>query len=86
MGFLYPSICSPSRSVKNILKVLHSNARHSNYEALKFHHTFSMGNLLKRSLMLTHVCDEARRHTPALNTCDSLYFMKEAVVHFATAI
>ena len=36
--------------------------------------------------MLTHVFGESRHHTPTLNPCDSLYLMKEAVIHFATAI
>ena len=73
MGLLHCSIRSASRSAKNILKAFHSNIRHSSYDTVKFRHTFSMGKPLKRGLlmvMLTHVCGEARRHTPALNMHD----------------
>ena len=73
MGLLYSSIRSASRSAKNILKAFHSNVRHSRYGTVKFRHTFSMGKPLKRGplmVMLTHVCGEARRHIPALNTHD----------------
>ena len=48
--------------------------RHSSYNTVKFHHTFSIGKPLKHGplmLMVTHVCGEARCHdTPALNTRD----------------
>ena len=76
MGFLYPSICSASQSAKNILKALHSNARHSNYEALKFYHTFSIGNPLMHSPLI--LCWHVFVMKPDVT------LMKEAVIHFAT--
>ena len=73
MGLLYCSIRSASQSTKNIFKTLHLNVRHYNYDTVKFCHTFSMGKPLKRGplmFMLTHVCGEARHHTPTLNMYD----------------
>ena len=109
-GFLYPSMCSTSRSAKGASSQY--TVRHSNYETVKFCvkfcRTFSMGNPLNhRSLIL---CLWNRKILPninplnhhslilcwhmfvmkqditLLNTCDSLYLMKVAVIHFATAI
>ena len=73
MGFLYCSLSNASQPAKNILKAFHSNLRHSSYDAVKFCHKFSKGKPLKCGplmFMLTHVCGEARHHTPALNTHD----------------